>query len=173
MNNSEYREIGVLAKLHGFKGEYVMVSDSMISEEIEDWESVFIEIDGLPVPFFIESLRITSDSSVVIGFEDIDSSDTAKEFLGNCVLQLFTVADYVDEPSFNQELSGYVVIDKTVGKIGIVDQLLDYNHNLILQILNDEEEILIPVSGDTIVRVNHEDKEILIDAPDGLINLNR
>lgn len=173
MDNSEYREIGVLAKLHGFKGEYVMVSDSMISEEIEDWESVFIEIDGLPIPFFIESLRITSDSSVVIGFEDIDSSDKAKEFLGNSVLQLYSVADYTDEPSFNHELSGYVVIDKTVGKIGLVDQLLDYNHNLLLQILNEKEEILIPVSGDIIVSVNHEDKEILIDAPEGLINLNR
>ena len=53
MNNSDYREIGVLAKLHGFKGEYVLVSDSTISEEIEDWESVFIEIDGLPVPFLL------------------------------------------------------------------------------------------------------------------------
>lgn len=173
MNNSDYREIGVLAKLHGFKGEYVMVSDSMISEEIEDWESVFIEIDGLPIPFFINSLRVTTESSVVIGFEGINSSDAAKEFLGNKVLQLFSVADYMEEASINQELSGYTVIDKSVGKIGIVDQLLDYNHNLLLQILNGQEEILIPVSGETIVNLNHEDREILIDAPDGLINLNR
>jgi 16S rRNA processing protein RimM len=173
MNNSDYREIGTLAKLHGFKGEYVMVSDIMISEEIEDWESVFIEIDGLPVPFFIESLRITSDSSVVIGFEDIKSEDAAKEFLGNKVFQLFSVADYAEETVFSQELSGYLVTDKKFGKIGMVDQLLDFNHNLLLQIMNGEEEILIPVSGEIVVNVNHEEKTILIDAPEGLIHLNR
>ena len=173
MNNSDYREIGVLAKLHGFKGEYVLVSDSTISEEIEDWESVFIEIDGLPVPFFIDSLRVTSESSVVIGFEDIDSEDTAREFVGNRILQLFSVADYDEETSFSRELSGYMVVDKRAGNIGLVDQLLNYSGNLLLQIMQGEEEILIPASENIIIQVDHEKKSILIEAPEGLISLNR
>ena len=173
MNNSDYREIGVLAKLHGFKGEYMLVSDSMISEEIEDWESVFIEFDGLPVPFFIDSLRITSESSVVIGFDDIDSEEAAKEFIGSRVLQLFSVADYDEETSISQELSGYAVVDKVAGTIGMVDQLLNYNGNLLLQIMHGEEEILIPASENIILQIDHEKKSILIEAPEGLISLNR
>ncbi len=173
MNNSEYREIGTLVKLHGFKGEYVMVSDSMISEEIENWESVFIEIDGLPIPFFIDSLRITSESSVVIGFNDINSQEVAKEFVSCKILQLYTLANYAEETSINQELKDYAVIDKTVGNIGVVNQLLDYNHNLLLQIMNGDDEILIPVSGNVIVNIDHVAKQIFIDAPEGLINLNR
>jgi 16S rRNA processing protein RimM len=173
MNNSDYREIGVLAKLHGFKGEYVLVSDSTISEEIEDWESVFIEIDGLPVPFFIDSLRVTSESSAVIGFEDIDSEEAAREFIGNRILQLFSVADYEEETSFSRELSGYMVVDKKTGNVGLVDQLLNYSGNLLLQIMQGEDEILIPASETIIVHVDHEKKTILIEAPEGLISLNR
>jgi len=170
--NSEYREIGVLAKLHGFRGEYVMVSDSAINEEIEDWELVFIETDGLPVPFFIDSLRITSESSVVIGFESLDSSDAAKEFLGNKVFQLSSVANYAEESKFSEEMQGYMVIDSTVGEIGTVHQLLEYSQNLLLQIMKGEEEILIPVSETIIKQIDHKEKKIWINAPEGLLQIN-
>lgn len=169
METSDYRLIGTLVKLHGFKGRYLLVSDISINEEIENWESVFLEIDGLLIPFFIDYIKLSSDTSVIIGFEDIDSPEKAKEFISSPVYQTATLAG---EENINPvQLQGYRVIDTHAGFIGEIDQILDYSQNLLFRILNDEREILIPVSEEFIIKVNHKKKEILISAPDGLLEL--
>lgn len=173
MNNSGYQEIGQLSKLYGYKGEYVLISESEISEEIEDWESVFIEIDGLPVPFFIDDVRFTSETSVVIRFEDIEDDQAAREFLGCKVLQLSTEVNNTEELNFYSQFTGFQVVDKIEGEIGEVDQILDYGGCLLLQILKGEAEILIPISETIVKKIDEKKKKIFIEAPEGLISLNR
>lgn len=167
MIKSDCRLIGSLVKLHGFKGRFILVLD--LVEEIENWESVFIEIDGLLVPFFIDFINLTSDSSAVIGFEDIDNPDKGKEFVSCNVFQTVELAG--EEKMVPDELKGYNVIDKKVGLIGILYQVLDYNHNVLLRVLNGNDEILIPAN--CVVKVNQRKKDIIISAPDGLIELNK
>jgi 16S rRNA processing protein RimM len=171
MDKSDCRLIGTLSKLYGFKGEYVLVADSLLNEEIENWESVFLEIEGLLVPFFIDSLKITSDTSAVIDFEDIDSSDKAKEFVSCNVFQLATVTGNTEEELLPDLLTGYKITDKKAGTVGIIDQILDYNQNLLFRVLKGNTEILIPVSEEIILKINHKKKEVLIQAPEGLLEL--
>jgi 16S rRNA processing protein RimM len=172
MNRSDTRLVGTLAKLHSFKGRFVLISETSLSEDIENWESVFLDIEGLLVPFFIDFINLTSDSSVIIGFEDIDSSEKAKDFVSCKVYQLQSLVQEVEEDPACNQLSGYRVIDKTVGLIGTIDKILDYNQNLLFRIVKGKEEILIPVNDDIIKKINHKKKEISIDAPEGLLNLN-
>jgi 16S rRNA processing protein RimM len=174
MNRSDTRLIGTLAKLHSFKGRFVLISETGLSEEIENWESVFLEIEGLLVPFFIDFTNITSGSSAIIGFEDVGSSEKAKDFVSCKVYQLASLIEEVDEEdTFSDQLSGYRVIDKNAGYIGTIDKILDYNQNLILRILKDKDEILIPLNENIISKINHKKKEVSINAPEGLLNLNK
>lgn len=172
MNRSDTRLVGTLVKLHSFKGRFVLISETGLSEDIENWESVFLEIEGLLVPFFIDFINITSDSAVIIGFEDIDSSDKAKDFVSSQVYQLKSLVKEVEEDAAFDQLSGYRVIDKTLGFIGTIDTILDYNQNLLFRIVKGNQEILIPVNEDIITKINHKKKEIVIDAPAGLLDLN-
>jgi len=172
MNKSDTRLIGTLVKLHSFKGRYVLVSETGISEEIENWESVFLEIEGLLVPFFIDFINITSDTSAIIGFEDIDSSDKAKEFIQYNVYQLISLAGAEEENVEPEHLSGYKVFDQKTGIIGTVDKILDYNQNLLLRIIKNKQEILIPLNEEIIIKVNHKKKEIVIAVLEGLLGLN-
>jgi 16S rRNA processing protein RimM len=170
MEKSDYRFVGTLVKPFGFRGEYVMVSDAPMSEDMEDWESVFIEIDGLLVPFFIDAFRFSSESSAIIGFEDIDSSEAAREFVSCRVFQLSSAAGE-PEPLEPKLLEGYKVIDAKAGNIGVVDQILNYNQNLLLSVLKGKTEILIPVSDEIVTKINHRKREVLISAPEGLLEL--
>ncbi len=97
MNKSDTQLIGTLAKLHSFKGRYLLISETVLNERINNWESVFLEIEGLLVPFFIDYLSIASESSAIIGFEDIDSSEKAKEFLSSKVYQLASLSGAAEE----------------------------------------------------------------------------
>ncbi|MDP4209431.1 MAG: ribosome maturation factor RimM [Bacteroidota bacterium] len=172
MDKSDCQLIGTLAKLHGYKGEYILVAESFLSEEINNWESVLLDIDGLLVPFFISSLNISSDTSAIIGFEDVNTSEKAKEFVTSKVYQLKSKAGDGQEDDISPNmLTGYKVTDKKTGALGTIDQLLDYNQNLLFSVVSGEREILIPVSNEIIVKVNHRKKEILINAPEGLLDL--
>src|ERR1035437_793418 len=154
MNKSDVQHIGVLAKLSGFKGKYVLIAESYLSEEIENWESVFIEIEGLLVPFFIEESSIISDTSAFITFDDITTSEKAKEFLNCNVYQIINIAGETSTDDSLQQLVGYTVIDKQKGIVGKIDQVLDFNNNILFSILRNDFEILIPVAEHFIVSVN-------------------
>lgn len=172
MNRSDTQLIGTLVKLHGFKGNYVLVSESAISEKIKKWESVFLDIEGLLVPFFISYISITSETTAIIGFEDIDSAEAAQEFVSTNVYQLSKLIGRQKKEVITDELAGYTVIDKHTGVVGAIDQILDYNQNLLLSIRKGKQEILVPLHEEIIVNVNHKKKEITIDAPEGLLNIN-
>lgn len=163
--------IGILAKLHGYKGDYLLISDFYLSEEITKWESVFIEIDGLLVPFFIHTLSITNDDSAIIGFEDITSSEQAKEFLSYNVFQLKALISKMENKFDPNVLAGYKIIDEQAGLIGAITQILDFNNNLLFSVLQEGREILIPANEEIIIKVNHKKKEIIIAAPQGLLDL--
>jgi 16S rRNA processing protein RimM len=169
MDKSDCRFIGVLAKLNGFKGSYVLLSDTYLNDEIENWESIFLEIEGLLVPFFIISINITSDLAAVISLEGISSAEKAKEFLSCKVFQVKSLVLPAKKQKSN--LVGYKVIDQKKGIIGLVDQVLDYNKNMLLRILKNENEILIPIADEIIVKIDHKKKEILIASPEGLLDL--
>jgi 16S rRNA processing protein RimM len=171
LNKSDCQIIGILAKLHGFRGEFVFASDFYLSEEFKKWESIFLEIEGLLVPFFINSVNITADNTAIISFKDVNSSDIAKEFVSCNVFQLKKLADKLEENADSDLLTGYQVIDKQKGLVGIVDQVLNYNENLLFRVLKDNHEMLIPANEEIIVKVNHKKKEIIIIAPEGLLDL--
>ena len=173
MNKSECQLIGTLVKTHGYKGEYTLVSDHFLNDEIEDWESVLLEIEGLLVPFFINSIRINNDTSAIIGFEGTEKPETAKEYVGCKVFQELKRIETPEENHLAPNiLIGYKVIDHIKGEIGVIDDVLDYNQNLLLQIMNGKQEILIPATDEIIVKVIHKKKELHIIAPEGLIELN-
>jgi len=171
MDRSDAQLVGTLVKLHSFKGRYVLVSENPLHDDIEDWESVFLEIEGLLVPFFIDHISVTSDTSAIVGFEDIDSTEKAREFLSYSVYQLKSIAGEQEEEQ-PDELSGYRVIDQQAGDIGTVKEILDYNQNLLLRVLKGKQEHLIPMTEEIIVKINPRKKEILIQAPEGLLDVN-
>jgi len=50
--------LGTVAKLHGFKGEVSLFLDVSNPSDYQQLTSVFIEIDGALIPFFIEHLKV-------------------------------------------------------------------------------------------------------------------
>ncbi|MDE7442675.1 MAG: 16S rRNA processing protein RimM, partial [Muribaculaceae bacterium] len=77
MKSEEFVEIGKLQKPHGIKGEIVATIDADI--DLEQLTYIVTVIDGLNVPFFINSLRPRSSESVLLTLEGIDNERDAAE----------------------------------------------------------------------------------------------
>ena len=164
--------LGHVAKLRGFKGEVSIFLDVDDPYEYKELESVFVEIDGKLIPFFLEQIRIQNNGFAAVKFEKIDSEQKAEK-LRKC--SLFLPLDVLPETEgtdfYHFEIAGFEVVDEKHGNIGIVLGVLDIAGNPIIQIDQNGTEILIPNQEEFILEIDRDKQIIKIKAPAGLIEM--
>jgi 16S rRNA processing protein RimM len=74
---------------------------------------------------------------------------------------------------YDHEILQFVVMDEKEGRLGVVEQVIDLPSNPLLQIMDGEKEILVPLIPGLVSRVNRKDKILEINSPEGLIELYR
>lgn len=163
--------LGTLTKPHGTRGSLIVRFSGLKAEDIKKRGLVFVEIDGLPVPFFVESFQEKTEDSVIIKIEGIDTENKAREFLGYPV---YVMKDQIKMKTASekiQDIKGYKVIDNHLGFIGFAEEVVEMKNNPLLSVLNGDREFLVPFHEDIILEVNDKEKIIRIDAPEGLFDL--
>jgi 16S rRNA processing protein RimM len=174
MKLSDCFQIGIINKLHGFKGELLMkftFSDFMALPKLK---AILIEKNHHLIPFFIRTVSIRSDGKAVIGIDGIENEKQASELLNGAVYlqNKFLPVKKLSEPDLKSFI-GITVKDVEKGEIGIVEDILEYPGNRVLQIRHQEgKEILIPAIQKLIIKkIDQIAGFIQIDAPEGLIDL--
>ncbi len=136
--------------------------------KVADW--IFIDIDSEFVPFQIESLIIKSDDSFIAKLKDI-STDKANKYNGLSIYlpesKLLTGIKKLNSDS----IIGFEVIDKVLGNIGILEEIISKTGQDLLEVSFKDKKILIPVNENIILKIDHKKKLVKIDAPEGLIDL--
>jgi 16S rRNA processing protein RimM len=164
--------LGTLAKPHGTKGSLQLRYSGLKAEDIKERGLVFVEIDGLPVPFFIESFQDKTDDMAILKIEGVDSETKAREFAG---FQVYVMKNQVKHKSGNvKELpgfKGYRVIDRHLGFVGYASEIVNTTTNPLLLVILEGKEYLIPVHEDIILDFDDKEKLIRVDAPEGLFDL--
>ncbi len=163
--------LGTLTKPHGTRGSLIVRFSGLKAEDIKKRGLVFVEIDGLPVPFFIESFQEKTEDTVILKIEGIDTENKAREFLGYPVYVMKDQIRIKTASKKIQDIKGYQVIDKHLGFIGFAEEVVEMAKNPLLSVINGEKEFLVPVHEDIILEVNDKEKIIRIDAPEGLFDL--
>ena len=164
-------KLGHVVKKHGLKGELSILLDVDYPEDYKELESVFVEVNKQLVPFFIEYLQLNGDRGIV-KFEEVDDLPSAENLL-KCSLYL-PVGNLpeLDEGQFYyHEVLQYLVIDKVLGEIGQVDQIYEFPNQDLFAVLHQSKEVLIPINDDIILNVDHEQKQIQVDLPAGLLDI--
>lgn len=172
INLSDCIELGVLGKPHGIKGQLILKLSGLDYEDIQEMESVFIIIDGLPVPFFIDEFSERSSDTLLIKFDTVHTESDARKY---CDKTVFLEKKFISEHSNIQlssdDLFGYKVIDIAYGELGVFESVLNIESNPVLSILKGKTEILIPLQDEFIVSINDTQKEIIVNCPAGLLEL--
>lgn len=172
MDQQACYELGVIARPHGLKGEVQVFLDVDNSDEYSKLESVFVEVDKHLVPFFIESIQVISDKKAIVAFDDILSKDDADTLRGK---KLFLPLDFLPQLKEGQfyyhEVIGYKVIDKNHGELGEAVTFNDGGAQVLLIMDYQDKEVLIPVSETIFLKADHEKQQILVNLPEGLLEL--
>lgn len=167
----EYYFLGKIIKPHGFDGKVNTYLDTDEPGGYEDLEMVFININGSPVPYFVENI-ILKNNKATIKFQDVNDIDQSTFLIQKeMYLPLSSLPVLTGNKFYFHEVIGFTVTDLNFGKIGKVKQVLEYPNQAVLQVMYNEKEVLIPASDDVIKKINRTKKEIDVEAPDGLIEI--
>jgi len=101
MKKEDCFQLGYISKTHGFKGEVIFLSNGKTSIKLNKLESVFIEINGQLIPFFIESLKQATATSEIIKFCDIDTEEKARQLIKCNIYILSSLIPKQNEDNFN------------------------------------------------------------------------
>lgn len=172
INLNDCIEIGRLTRPHGYKGNLILRLISLSFDEITEMEWVFVLIDGLPVPFFVEEFSEKSKDTVLVKLEDISSIDHCQELIDTPVY-LFKDIIQPDTTSLLglNQCVGYKVIDSGSGELGKLQGVIDNPSNPLLQIIDFRKEILIPAQEEFIDSIDDAQQEIHVSCPPGLLDI--
>lgn len=153
-----------MLKSWGTEGQVVL---SLASDDPEDFdfdEPVFITFDGLPVPFFIESIE-PKGNRFIVKFEDIDSLKAAEDLVGRPI-SLYETEEEEDEES----IVGMTVLNAADGSVvGTVTGVEDYAGNTCITVNHKGKEVTLPFHEDLVEAADEESLTLRI--AEGLLEL--
>ncbi|AMD85605.1 16S rRNA processing protein RimM [Capnocytophaga haemolytica] len=165
--------VGTIVSKFSFKGEVLVKLDSDDPEMYEQLESVFIAIGNNLVPFFVQKTSLHKSDLLRIKFEDVASEADAEALLRcKLYLPLSLLPKLTGNQFYYHEVIGFSVEDQRYGTVGKIKNI-DENAHQALFVIEDpsQNEILIPVSDEFIVSVDRKTKKIVVNTPEGLIEL--
>jgi len=151
--------IAKILKSNGTEGDILIGLLDFDASDFNTEEPVFVEFDGLPVPFFIESITPRGGSRAIVHLTDTDTLADAEELVGRQIL-----LDAEDVSEEEEDFTGWTLYDGD-RLVGEISGLEDIPGNPCL-IIGDS---LVPLHEDLILSVDRASRTIVMSLPDGLI----
>lgn len=169
-------KIGKFQRTHALKGELNMISD-INPEYFMEGNPLIVEIDGIFVPFYAESIRPKGKTSYLVKLSGFETEEDASPLVNKEINILKTDADewLGDEILSESDWIGFKVFDSETNKyVGEITDIEDSTVNILMIVETDEgNEVFIPFNEELITEVDEENKSLQIKIPDGLIELNQ
>ena len=192
-------QIAQVLKSNGTDGELVMSFREIAPEDINLKEPVFIVFDGLPVPFFIESLVKRGHSKALVHLTGIRCQEDVDEIAGKAV---YLEDDNAPELTLEEDgfaaLVGWMVLtpetpdqvgcdeEDKVGcdedgqdviagltgnlyEVGEITDFIDIPNNPCIEVETENGAVMLPLHQDLILSVDPENQEIIMQIPAGLL----
>lgn len=164
--------LGKIVRKYSFKGEVLIKLDTDEPELYTKMESVFVDYSNNLIPFFIENSSLHKSELLRVQFEDVDTEAKADEIIGLDIYLPLSFLPELDEGQFYfHEIIGFTAEDVRFGKVGIIKGVNDSAAQALFEIDRNGKEILIPVNDEFIRKVDKKNKILLLDTPEGLIDI--
>lgn len=165
------RLIGKIKDAHGLRGDVFIIFFSKDYSWIDLIDEVYIE----EIPYEVIKAAEHKDG-LKVQLKGVTDRNQSEALIGK---QIYLPADFFftqdeDEGMFLTEIEKFKVIDKTAGEVGIITGFSSNTAQDLLVVTSVSGQIFeIPFVGAFIVEIDHENKTIQMDLPEGLLDLNQ
>ncbi len=170
MENS-YRNIGKIVSVFGLKGEMIVQHHLGNKIAVTKMKVIFLEEkkDEL-LPYFIEAARKKSEDDLYLKLEGIDSKEAASKFMRREVWMKEEEVQIHTRKNNPIGWVGYCVVDKGID-LGNILEIIEQPHQVLGRLEIDSKEVLIPINDQTLEKIDHKTRRLLLNLPDGLLEV--
>ncbi len=168
--------IGRITRKWGFENELIIRLGNNMPQGFSLPDFVFVLLDNRLIPFGIKSLQYDGDRKCTVAFHD--TTNAMRERLVQKEIYLFKEAlsdaeTEEAEQALEEEdmLIGYLVITTDQQEIGRVTQVMERMMQPLLVTDCNGKEGLIPLTPEIIKAIDHDKQTIVVELPEGLIEL--
>jgi 16S rRNA processing protein RimM len=166
-----YRNIGKIVSAFGLKGEVIVLHHLGKKINVTKIKVIFLEQkkDEM-LPYFIENIRKKGDTELYLKLEGIDTKEAATKFIRHDVWMKEEEVQLHTQKSNPIGWVGYRILDQ--GKdLGSILEVIEQPHQVLCRLEIDTREVLIPINEQTLSKVDHKNKAVLLTLPDGLLEV--
>lgn len=165
--------VGRVARAHGIRGQVIVNPDTDFPEErFQPGAELFIERNGSIVPLRITTVRFHRERPV-IGFEGVNTMNDAETLAGiEMRVPVDRLAPLPPDTFYRHDLIGCTVETTSGRQVGTVTDVEGSIGGSRLIISGANGEILVPLVAPICREIDTVAKRIVIDPPDGLLDLN-
>ena len=172
MDKNECYEIGYVIKTHGLHGEVLVQLDVDDSEEYDEMESVFIELNNRLIPFFVSSINLQDKGKAIIKFEDVNRIEESQPLKGKTLfLALDCLPELPDGEYYLHDIIGFRIVDKHHGPLGTVTCYHTETGQTLLEMDYLNREVLIPMTDEIVLKPDLVEKILYVNMPNGLLEV--
>jgi 16S rRNA processing protein RimM len=166
-----YRNIGKIVSAFGLKGDLIVLHHLGKKIAVSKIKVIFLEQkkDEL-LPYFIENIRKKGEGELLLKLEGIDSKEAATKFIRREVW--LNEEEIITHTQKNNPIGwvGYRILDQ--GKdLGPILEIIEQPHQVLCRLEINAKEVLIPLNEQTLHKVDHKDKTVILTLPDGLLDV--
>ncbi len=167
-NGKSVEKIGLFTKTYGNKGAIEFSPDNIfLSFNQKEW--ILVDVQQELIPFFVESI-LPKGKKLIVRLRHITNLNQAENLTKKSVFAYQNNEDENTEDSL-EDFFGFWVIDKKTNKeLGKFTAISDGQANP-LMIISGKKEILVPLNGDFISEINTSEKQILLNLPEGFLDI--
>ena len=164
--------LGTIVSKYSFKGELLAKVDTDSPKIYQNLKTVLVEkTEGL-IPFFITKSNLHKSHLLRIKFEGINSELEAKKILNlKLYLPLNQLPKLKGNKFYYHEIIGFTLLNQNKKKIGIVLRVNEVNPQPLIEVQSSGKNKLIPLHKNLVIKLDRRKKIIILDIPDGLIEL--
>lgn len=167
--------IGTFFKPHGIKGEISATLDYAIDPS--ELRCIVLEIDGIFVPFFVDSSRPKGASLWLVKLDGVDSEKSASAFSNHEIYAITAelpegLVDEGEDGLYLYDLEGYT-LKEDENVIGTIDGVDDSTANILLIVKTPSgATVYVPFAEEFLTDIDKDNHTITMTLPEGLIDLN-
>src|SRR5713226_5063425 len=165
--------VGRIARAHGLRGQVILNLETDFPEErFRPGAELFIERAGRVEPLTITSVRFHRERPIV-GVSGVETMNDAEMLVGlELRVPVERLAPLPPDTFYRHDLIGCRVETTTGAAIGVVTDVEGTMARSRLVVDGAAGEVLIPLASEICPEIHPAGKRIVIDPPDGLIDLN-
>lgn len=176
ITRDELIAIGHYNKPHGVAGEISATLD-VEWDLLRELSCLVSDIDGIYVPFFVNAIRPKSGDTVLLTIDGVGNEKDVARLVNRDIYAL--KREYRQE-SIDADADGYPLDffigfelrDSDGSRVGEIIDVDEQTENAIFIIDRDGTDLMVPATDDLIVEFDVDNKVMVMDLPEGLLDLN-